>query len=103
MSLFLFLCILLPFLISSVPFLGRLCLDKERHATLTGEEDCGDFPSAFLFVFRLFFSPPETADEHADEHSLRPHHVTLHVVVVVAGSGISTPHVSDMGEMKDNS
>ena len=46
-----------------------------------------------LFVFRLF---PENY-EHADEHSLWPHHVTLHVVVVVAGSGSSTAQVSEDG------
>lgn len=63
-----------------------------------GEEgDCDDFPSAFICL------PAFSSNyKHADEHSLWPHHMTLHVIVVVAGSGTSTAQVSKMGEMKDN-
>lgn len=60
-----------------------------------GEEDCGDFPSAFICLPAFFFFPRNY--KHVDEHSLRLRHVTLHVIAVVAGSETSLAQVCDYG------
>lgn len=82
---------------------GELFPDKEHEATLLGEVDCDNFPSAFFFFscccccyyYSFFFQ-----ERHARWWAFPL--VTLHVNVVVAGSGTSTAQkVSYTGVMTE--
>lgn len=93
MSLFLFQCYTPSIFVHLYPF-GR----QKWTVQFLGEEGSwDDFPSAFICLPAF-----SRNHKHADEHFHGLHHVTLHVNVVVTGSGTSTPYASEMGEMKDD-